>query len=65
MSPAAIALAIQLIQLAVQEEPAVAALIQQLFANGIPTNADFETLIAKIKAETYESIVTNTDLPKV
>ena len=63
MTPAAAALAIQVIQLAIQNEPAIASELTALFANGTPTPDQFATAIANIQSETYRSFVPNSDLP--
>jgi|FreactTroBogLake_1042271.scaffolds.fasta_scaffold06398_5 hypothetical protein len=63
MNPAAAALAIQVIQMAIQNEPAIAAEIAALFSQGIPTPAQFATAIANIQAETYRQFVPKSDLP--
>jgi hypothetical protein len=63
MSPAAIALALQLLELAIQEEPAIAADLTNLFSGTPPTAADFAALRASIAAETYGQFVKDSVLP--
>ena len=63
MNPATIALIIQLIELAIQEEPALAADLQKLFASGTPTPADFAALRASIASENYGQFVPASALP--
>lgn len=63
MNPATIALIVQLIELAIQEEPALASDLQKIFASGTPTAADFAALRASINAETYGQFVPASQLP--
>lgn len=64
MNPAAIAAIISLVETIIQEEPAIAADLQKLFAKGVPTPDDFASLRALVEAETYGEFVPASDLPK-
>ena len=48
MNPAIIALILGVLQDLIQSEPAIAAMVQQLFSKGIPTEADWEALRASV-----------------
>ncbi len=63
MDPVEISAALTVLELAIKEEPAVAADLQKLFASGKPTPADFAALRASIEAETYGEFVPASSLP--
>lgn len=63
MTPATIALIIQLVEAAITEEPAIAADLQNLFSGGVPTAAQWAALRASIASETYRQFVPASDLP--
>lgn len=56
MNPATIALAIQFIQLAIQEEPAIAAELKAILSKADPTPADWEALKQKVLGDSFESL---------
>ena len=57
MSPALIALIIQMVQEAVTLAPGIVADLQTIFNNPNPTPADWEALRAKVLAKTYADYV--------
>ena len=63
MNPATIALILQLVELVIQDEPLLAADLQNLFKSGTPTPADFASLRASVAAETYGQFVPASALP--
>ena len=63
MTPAAIALIVQLLQLAITEEPAIQAQLTALFAKANPTPADWEALRTTVLAKSYAQLVPDTKLP--
>ncbi len=63
METAGISAIITLLELAIREEPAIAADLQKLFANGTPDAAAFASFRANVEAETYGEFVPNSDLP--
>ena len=62
MPPAAM-IGLQLLEVAITEEPAVAAELSTLFAKGIPTAADFAAFRARVASESYAEFVPNSALP--
>lgn len=63
MSPALIALIIQMVQEAVTLAPGIVADLQTIFNNPNPTPADWEALRAKVLAKTYADFVPASALP--
>jgi hypothetical protein len=63
MNPALLALIIQLVEVAIQEEPAIVSELQALFENGAPTPADWEALRAKVLGKSYLDYVPASALP--
>jgi hypothetical protein len=57
MSPALLALILQLVEEAIANEPAIAADLQALFGSGTPTAAQWAALRANVAAETYGQFV--------
>jgi hypothetical protein len=53
-----------LLQEAIQDSPAIVADIQALFSKGIPTEADWNKLHAKVADKTYRDYVPDTALPQ-
>ena len=62
MSPAAIALIIQLVEEAIKITPAAYADFQTIFSNPNPTPADWAALRAKVLAKDYAAYVPASDL---
>lgn len=56
MSPATIALIVQLVELAVKEAPAIATELQAIFSKPNPTPEDWAALRAKVAAQSFESL---------
>lgn len=54
---------IALIQLIIREAPDAIAAIRALLAKNNPTDADFEAAKEQIRKDTYEKVVSNTQLP--
>jgi hypothetical protein len=63
MSPATISLIVQLVQIAIAEEPAIAEEFKTLFATANPTPADWDSLRQKVLSKTYKDYVPDSDLP--
>lgn len=63
MTPATIALILQLVEAAIQEEPAIAADLSNLFSGAIPTPAQWAALRAAVASETYGQFVNDSALP--
>lgn len=63
MSPAMLALVLQLVEAAIAEEPAIAADLQTLFSGTPPTPAQWAALRASIASESYGQFVKSSDLP--
>jgi hypothetical protein len=65
MSPAAIALLIQLIELAIKEEPAIALELHDIFSNPNPSADDWQALREKVLSESFDSLAPHAaaDLP--
>ncbi len=63
MNPATLALIVGLVEQAITETPALIGDLQNLFASGAPTPADFAALKASIQAETYGQFVPASQLP--
>jgi hypothetical protein len=63
MTPIEIQLALSVLQAAIQEVPTIATDLQNLFAGGAPTPAQWAALRASVAAETYGQFVPNTALP--
>jgi len=57
MSPQLLQLIVFGLQQAIQAAPAVVADFQALFANGAPTDADFDALRSKVAGESYAQFV--------
>ena len=64
MSPATISLIVQLVQIAIAEEPAIAEEFKTLFATANPTPADWDALRQKVLSKTYKDYVPDSDLPQ-
>ncbi len=62
MSPATIALIIQLVQLAIQEYPAFQADLTALLNKNNPTADDWAALLTSVQGESYKQFVPSTDL---
>ncbi len=62
MSPALLALIVQLVQLAIQEEPAIQAEITALLNKNNPTPADWEALRAKVLSESFGALAPDAKL---
>jgi hypothetical protein len=63
MPPATLTLVIFGIEEAIQQTPALIADLQNIFANGAPTAADFAALRAKVASESYQQFVPQSGLP--
>jgi len=63
MSPEAILLAMQMLQLAIKEEPAVEAELRAIFSKGTPTPQDWAAFESRIRNRSYKDFVPATDLP--
>lgn len=63
MTPATIALILQLVEAAIQEEPAIAADLKNLFSGTAPTPEQWAALRASVAAETYGQFVPASALP--
>lgn len=62
MTPATIALIIQLVQQLIIEIPSISAELQSIFNNPNPTPADWEALKAKVMAQSYATLVPDSKL---
>jgi nucleoside diphosphate kinase len=58
------AIIVGILQLIIREAPGAVAAIRSLMNKENPTDADFEAAKEQIRVDTYESIVTNSALPK-
>ena len=63
MSPAAIQLALLVVEEAIKQGPALVADFQALFASGEPSAADFAALRAKVAAQSYAQFVPGSAIP--
>jgi hypothetical protein len=63
MSPAILQLVIFGIEEAVTQAPGLIAELQQIFANGAPTAADFAALRVKVASESYGQFVPGSSIP--
>lgn len=63
MPPQVLTLVIFGIEEAIQQTPALIADLQQIFASGTPTAAQFAALRAKVASESYQSFVPQSGLP--
>jgi hypothetical protein len=54
---------LSLLQFAIQEEPAVADSLRNLFGKGNPVVADWDAEIARVQALNFKQLVPNSDLP--
>ena len=63
MSPALIAVIVQLIQVAIEEAPQLIADLQAIFSNPNPTPADWEALRQKVLSVSYSDYVPASALP--
>jgi hypothetical protein len=63
MSPATIALILQLVEAAIAEEPAIAIDLQNLFSGSVPTPAQWAALRAVVASESYGTFVPSSSLP--
>jgi hypothetical protein len=59
MNPQLIALIIQLVELAIQEEPAIALELHDIFSTPNPSAADWQALREKVLGESFESLAPN------
>jgi hypothetical protein len=59
MNPQLISLIIQLVELAIQEEPAIALELHQIFTTPNPSAADWQALREKVLSENFESLAPN------
>jgi hypothetical protein len=63
MPPQVLTLVIFGIEEAIQQTPALIADLQQIFASGAPTAAQFEALRAKVASESYQQFVPDSSIP--
>lgn len=56
MNPQIIALLIQLVELAIKEEPAIALELHNIFSKPNPSAADWQALREKVLGESFESL---------
>lgn len=63
MSPAEIALALEMLEAAIQAEPALQSAIVAVFSKPNPTPADWDALRVKVISKNYRDYVPDTQLP--
>lgn len=62
MSPATLALIIQLVEAAITEAPQVYSELQNIFSKSNPTPADWQALRSKVLGESFQSLAPDAPL---
>lgn len=63
LPPESVQLAFFVVQEAIKVEPAIAAELQRMFNKGVPSEADWAALRAKVANKTYRDYVPDSALP--